>query len=86
MQEGQWSDLGMFIQTLMLLAREEGLHTCAQESWAYWHKTATEFFDIPDEHMLFCGLALGHKDETAAINQWRTERAGLDEFVSWHWE
>ena len=27
----QWSDLGMFLQTFMLLAQEHGLDTCAQE-------------------------------------------------------
>ena len=85
MQEGQWSDLGMYIQTLMLLAREQGLDTCAQEAWAYWHKAVAEFLNIPDDHMLFCGMALGYKDEQAAINQWRTERASLDEFVEWRW-
>jgi nitroreductase len=84
MQEGQWSDLGMFIQTLMLLAREEGLHSCAQEAWSVWPKSIAEFLDIPGEFMLFCGLALGYKDESHAINRWRTERAPLEEFVEWH--
>ncbi|MDJ0928264.1 MAG: nitroreductase [Gammaproteobacteria bacterium] len=84
MQEGQWSDLGMFIQTLMLLAREEGLHTCAQESWSFWPKTVGDFLGIPDELMLFCGLAIGYADESQPINQWRTERAPLNEFVEWH--
>jgi nitroreductase len=39
----QWSDVGMFMQTLMLLARERGLETCAQESWAIWHNEVSEF-------------------------------------------
>ena len=30
----QWADLGMFMQTVMLLAVERGLDTCAQEYWA----------------------------------------------------
>ena len=84
MQEGQWSDLGMFIQTIMLLARENGLHTCAQEAWAYWYKTVGDFFAIPDEYMLFCGMALGYIDNSHPINGWRTERADLDEMVEWH--
>jgi hypothetical protein len=25
----QWSDLGMYVQTMMLLARAQGLDTCA---------------------------------------------------------
>jgi len=83
MQQGQWSDVGMLIQTIMLLAREEGLHTCAQESWSAWSPTLTKFLDIPDEHMVFCGLAIGYKNEDADINKWRTERAPISEVVTW---
>jgi len=83
MEQGQWSDLGMFIQTIMLLAREQGLHTCAQESWSVWSPTLTRFLSVPDEHMVFCGLAIGYKDDEADINRWRTERAPLEETTSW---
>jgi nitroreductase len=78
----QWSDLGMFLQTVMLLARERGLHTCAQEAWAVWHAAVAEFLALPPELMLFCGLALGYRDESAPINTLRTERAPLDEFAT----
>ncbi len=84
MQQPQWADLGMFLQTFMLLAREEGLDTCAQEAWAYWHKTVQSYLELPPEQMLFCGIALGYRDEAASINAWRTERASLEEFVVWH--
>jgi nitroreductase len=79
---GQWADLGMFMQSIMLLAREHGLHTCAQESWAVWHKTVASFLGMPPEQMLFCGMALGYKDEAAPINTLRTERAPLAEFAT----
>jgi nitroreductase len=75
----QWSDLGMYLQTVMLLAREHGLHTCAQEAWAVWHAAVSEFLSLPAELMLFCGLALGYRDESAPINTLRTERAPLPE-------
>ena len=80
----QWSDLGMFIQTIMLLARERGLHTCAQEAWAVWHAAVTEFLSLPPQLMLFCGMSLGYRDESAPINGLRTDRAALDEFASLH--
>ena len=80
----QWSDLGMLIQTLMLLAREQGLETCAQESWAIWHREVGEFLSVPPTMMLFCGLALGYGDYSAPINRLRTERAALDDFVTFH--
>jgi nitroreductase len=82
MQQGQWADLGMFMQSIMLLAREHGLHTCPQEAWAIWHKTLGEFLSIPPELMLFCGMGIGTMDETHPINALRTERAALDEFVT----
>jgi nitroreductase len=80
----QWADVGMFMQNIMLLAREHGLHTCPQESWASWHRTVSEFLGFPAELMLFCGLAIGYRDEAAPINRLRTERASLDEFATFH--
>ena len=78
----QWSDLGGFIQTVMLLARGYGLHSCAQEAWTHWHKTLPPFLGLPPEYMLFCGMALGHADESAPINSWRSPREPLDAFAS----
>ncbi len=82
MEWGQWADLGMFIQNVMLLAKEHGLDTCAQESWAGWHQTLTGFLDIPDHDMVFCGMALGYVNPDAPVNSLRTERAALDEFAT----
>ena len=80
----QWSDIGMFMQSVMLLARERGLETCAQESWAIWHKEVSEFLNIDPALMLFCGMAIGHGDYTAPINRLRTERAAVGEFAVFH--
>ena len=78
----QWMDIGMFQQSIMLAAREQGLHTCPQEAWAIWHKTVAEFVGMPPELMLCCGMALGYMDESAPVNGLRTRRAGLDEFAT----
>jgi len=78
----QWSDVGMFMQNVMLLAREHGLHTCAQEAWSHWAKTVGEFLQLPPEHMLFSGMALGYRDENRPINRLRTDRAPLEEFAT----
>ncbi|WP_321912366.1 MULTISPECIES: nitroreductase [unclassified Paraburkholderia] len=77
----QWADLGMFLQTVMLLLREAGLHSCAQECWARYAQSVGEFLALPRERMVFCGMAIGHEDTRAPINQWRSARAPLDEFV-----
>ncbi|WP_304218720.1 nitroreductase [Phenylobacterium aquaticum] len=76
----QWSDVGMYMQTVMLLATERGLDTCAQEYWARYPKTVAETLNLPDDHMLFSGMALGWRDETAPIN---TLRSARDPFEVW---
>jgi len=76
----QWSDLGMYMQTVMLLAVERGLDTCAQEYWARYPKLVAGFVGIPDDHKLFAGMALGYRDDSQPINQWRTRR---DPFEDW---
>ncbi len=68
MQQGQWADLGMFMENIMLLAREHGLHTCPQEAWAVWHRIIRDYLAVPDNEMIFCGMAIGHADDTAPVN------------------
>lgn len=77
----QWSDLGMFMQTFMLLAVEAGLDTCAQEFWATLPETVGEAVGMDADHMLFSGMALGYRDETAAINTLRTRRESVEDFA-----
>jgi nitroreductase len=80
----QWSDLGMYMQSVMLLAREHGLHTCAQEAWSAWYRTVGEFLHLPPELMLFSGMALGYRDDSAPINTLKTDRAPLEEIAELH--
>jgi nitroreductase len=82
MGSAQWSDVGMFMQSVMLLAREHGLHTCAQESWSGWYREVAEAIELPAERMLFSGIALGYRDESAPINRLRTSRVPLTEFAT----
>lgn len=73
----QWGDLGMYLQTLMLLLRERGLETCAQECWTAYHRTVGAFLGAPPEWMLYSGLAIGHADPGAPVNRLVTERMAL---------
>jgi len=81
MQQGQWSDIGMFLQSVMLLAREYGLHTCAQEAWAVFHPVVRDYLAIPQNEMIFCGMAIGYADESAQINTLQSERAAFGEWA-----
>ena len=77
----QWSDLGMFLQTFMLLAREAGLDTCPQEAWAMKQESVTAFVEAPDELMLFCGMAIGYQDESEKVNELRTSRRPVEDWA-----
>ena len=78
----QWSDLGMYLQTVMLLLREHGLDSCPQECWSIYNAMVRAFTNAPPELMLFCGMAIGTADPDAAVNTLETERAPLDEFTT----
>ncbi len=80
----QWSDCGMYMHTLMLLLVEAGLDSCAQEAWAIWPKTIGEFLALPDSQILFTGMAIGFRDQNAAVNQWPVPRAGMEEFATFY--
>lgn len=84
MGSAQWSDLGMFLQTFMLLAVGNGLGTCAQECWAMYPQTVGAFLDLPPERMLFCGMAVGYEDAEHPANRLRSERAPAGEWLRLH--
>ncbi len=79
----QWSDIGMWLQTIMLLLREEGLDSCAQEAWAAYSPQVREVVDIPEDHIFFCGVAIGYRDPDAPVNNFEVKRASLDDSVRW---
>ena len=74
----QWSDVGMYMQNVMLLAAERGLDTCAQEYWARYPQTVAKAVNLPEDHMLFSGMALGDRDPEHPINRWRSTRDHVD--------
>ena len=78
----QWSDLGMFLQTFMLLAQEAGIDTCAQEAWATRPNAVTSFLQTPDNLMLFCGMAIGYRNPEAPVNTLVSDRMPLDSWAT----
>jgi nitroreductase len=74
----QWADLGMYMENVMLLAVERGLDTCPQEYWARYPKTVAAFVGLPDDHMVFSGMAMGYRDPEHPINALRASRDPVD--------
>jgi len=81
---GQWADLGGYIHALAFLARGYGLDTCPQEAWARVYDTVGDFLKLPDNEMLFCGMAIGYGDRKHKANDFRSPRAALSEFCTFH--
>lgn len=76
----QWADVGMYLQTVMLLLRAEGLHSCPQMAWSVYRRTVAEIVSPPEGLVLFCGMSIGYEDPGA--REERYPRAGLDQTVT----
>jgi nitroreductase len=81
MSTGSYLDYGMFMQSVMLAAVEEGLATCPQASLAEYPQIVRDALGYPDDAILVCGMALGYADEGAVINSYRTEREPVESFT-----
>ncbi|MEQ8741671.1 nitroreductase [Parasphingorhabdus sp.] len=77
----QWSDMGMWLQTVMLLLREAGLDSCPQEIWAMYGTHMRELLGIDDEHIFFCGMAIGYRDPDAPINNFDVPRVPISDAI-----
>ncbi len=83
MGNGQWIDCGIFLDQLMLLAREKGLHTCPQAAFSRYQHVVRRELKIPDDQTVICGLALGYADPDVAPNSLVTDRAPIADFTTW---
>lgn len=83
MGNGQWIDCGIFLDQLMLLAREKGLHTCPQAAFSRYQHVVRRELKIPDDQTVICGLALGHADPDVVPNSLITDRAPIQDFTTW---
>lgn len=82
MGHGQWAHLGMFMQSIALVAVARGWGTCMQEAWAMGRASLKRHFALAETEMVYCGMALGRPDAQAPVNRLRSDRAGVDEIAS----
>ena len=78
---GSWLDYGMYLQNVMLLTREAGLHTCPQAAFCGYHKSLRRALPLKDEEVVVCGMTIGYADFDAVENTLETERADASEFI-----
>ncbi len=82
--KGSWVDAGMFIQNVMLAARDLDLETCPLAALAEYPDVVRNILNIPNSKKLICGMALGYADYDDPSYQYRTEREPVENFTQWY--
>jgi nitroreductase len=83
MGRGSLLDYGCFLQTFMIAARAQGLHTCPQAAWNGFARIILPHVGAGENEMVVCGMALGYADETALVNDFYTPRVPSEQFTTW---
>jgi nitroreductase len=80
---GNFLDMGMFLQNVMLGLVGAGLGSCPQASLTDYSRTIRECIGLPDDRIIVCGLAVGYVDDAATVNTFVPARLSTDEYVTW---
>jgi nitroreductase len=81
---GQFLELGLFLQNVMLGLVACGLGSCPQFSVAGYPNVIRTELSLGADRIVVCGLAVGYPDESVPVNSFRPGRAELAEYVQWH--
>lgn len=81
-----WSilDVGIVLQTILLLAHNYGLGCCPQLQMVVYPDIIRKLMNIPSSKKIVVGAAIGYPDEDDIINKYVSDRLALDEMVTWH--
>jgi len=80
----QHLDIGIYVQSLMLLAREHGLHTAPQGAWRAWPETIRSFTGHSEDQEILVGMSMGYADPDQPVNDLISDRAALEELVTFY--
>ena len=83
---GPWFllDLGLFLQSITLVALTFGLGTCPLAAVVRYPKVLRKILGIPDEKMIVCGIAIGYPDWQHPANNLQSPREPVEVFTQWH--
>lgn len=74
-------DMGIYLQTLMLLMTANGVSCCPQAALAAYPDAAYEIAGVPEDHGILFGMSFGYAQNEAPINNYEVGRAELDSSV-----
>jgi nitroreductase len=77
-------DCGLFVQTFLLALTAHGLASCPQGALSHYATAVHDALNVPLEHRLLIGLAFGYADIEHETRNVQTDRASLNEIVTFH--
>ena len=77
-------DAGLFLQAFMLSARQDGPDTCAQASFIDFYPVLRRHLQIPDDHIVVCGISLGYADLDHHVSRHSTPRLPVSDFTTFY--
>ena len=75
-------DVGIYLQTFMLLLVERGLASIPQGALAHYPEPVERLIGLPEGHGILCGISFGYEDPSARINEVKTDRAPVSNTVT----
>jgi len=82
MGSGCFMDLGMFIMSFLMLAESAGYSSCVIGALSHYGSAIHRVLSLSADEQVVCGIALGRANRHAAVNQFRTSRIALEDFVT----
>ena len=73
----------MILQTIALLAVEQGLGTCIMAGAVFYPEVVRKYAQIPPERILVMGMAIGYPIKDHPANLFRSQRGQPEEFIQW---
>jgi nitroreductase len=76
-------DVGLFAQTICLVALNYGLGTCIEMQGVMFPDVARKFARIPETKRIITSIAIGYPDWDFPENNLESNREPIDSFVTW---
>ena len=76
-------DCGLYVQTFLLAVQSLGLGAIPQAALAAYAPFIREYFGLPDNRLIVCGMSFGWPDHDHPANGFRTRRATVEDTVTW---
>lgn len=74
-------DCGLYLGCLLMAFESCGLGAIPQASITMMSPFVREYFKLPENRAIICAISFGFPDHDAPANNFRTDRAGLDQVI-----